>query len=47
MLNEVLAYLKCEPGKCYVDCTLGGAGHSGAMLEKILPNGLLIGIDQD
>lgn len=47
MRNEVLAYLKCEPGKCYVDCTLGGAGHSRAILEKILPDGLLVGIDQD
>jgi len=47
MLNEVIAYLKCEPGKRYVDCTIGGAGHSRAILEKILPDGLLIGIDQD
>ena len=47
MLNEVMAYLDCRPGKCYVDCTVGGAGHSGAILEKIKPDGLLIGIDQD
>lgn len=47
MLDEIIAYLNCKPGKCYVDCTVGGAGHSGAILEKILPDGLLIGIDQD
>lgn len=47
MLNEIIAYLNCRPGKCYVDCTLGGAGHSRAILEKIAPDGLLIGIDQD
>jgi 16S rRNA (cytosine1402-N4)-methyltransferase len=47
MLNEIIAYLNCKPGKCYVDCTVGGAGHSGAILEKIYPDGLLIGIDQD
>jgi 16S rRNA (cytosine1402-N4)-methyltransferase len=47
MLNEVIEYLNCRPGKCYVDCTVGGAGHSSAILEKIKPDGLLIGIDQD
>jgi 16S rRNA (cytosine1402-N4)-methyltransferase len=47
MLNEVVHYLNCRPGKIYVDCTLGGAGHSKAICEKILPAGLLIGIDQD
>ena len=47
MLDEIITYLNCKPGKCYVDCTVGGAGHSGAILEKILPDGLLIGIDQD
>ena len=47
MLNEVIHYLNCRPGKIYVDCTLGGAGHSKAICEKILPAGILIGIDQD
>lgn len=47
MLKEIIAYLNCKPGKCYVDCTLGGAGHSRAILENISPDGLLIGIDQD
>jgi len=30
-----------------VDCTLGGSGHARAICEKISPDGLLIGIDQD
>ncbi len=47
MLNEVIEYLNCRPGKCYVDCTVGGAGHSSAILEKIKPDGILVGIDQD
>jgi len=47
MLNEIIEYLNCKSGKCYVDCTVGGAGHSSAMLEKIKPDGMLIGIDQD
>ncbi|MGM0452151.1 MAG: 16S rRNA (cytosine(1402)-N(4))-methyltransferase RsmH [Thermodesulfobacteriota bacterium] len=47
MCAEVLSALNCQPGGCIVDCTLGGAGHAGAIVEKILPDGLLIGIDQD
>ncbi|MBW2663579.1 MAG: 16S rRNA (cytosine(1402)-N(4))-methyltransferase RsmH [Deltaproteobacteria bacterium] len=47
MLNEIVHYLNCSPGKTYVDCTLGGAGHAGAICKKIAPDGLLIGIDQD
>jgi len=47
MLPEVMYYLDCKPGNVYVDCTVGGAGHSKAILEKILPDGLLVGIDQD
>jgi 16S rRNA (cytosine1402-N4)-methyltransferase len=47
MSDEALGYLNCRPGNCVVDCTLGGAGHAMAILEKILPDGLLIGIDQD
>jgi 16S rRNA (cytosine1402-N4)-methyltransferase len=47
MLEEVIDHLNPEPGKIYVDCTLGGAGHFLAVCEKILPNGMMIGIDQD
>lgn len=44
---EVMQYLDCRPGDVVVDCTLGGCGHSRLILEKIMPGGLLIGIDQD
>ena len=47
MPHEVLYFLDCKPGRIYVDCTLGGAGHAVRILEKIMPDGLLIGIDQD
>jgi 16S rRNA (cytosine1402-N4)-methyltransferase len=47
MLEEVLAYLDCRPGKRYADCTLGGSGHARGICERISPDGLLIGIDQD
>ena len=44
---EVASYLNCRPGKIYVDCTLGGCGHAMEICRKIVPDGLLIGIDQD
>mgnify|MGYP001590135060 CR=1 FL=1 len=45
MLNEVLAALHVQPGGRYVDCTLGGAGHAEAILERAQPGGTLLGID--
>ncbi len=47
MKKEVLRYLNCRPGKVYADCTLGGSGHALAVLADIMPEGLLIGMDQD
>ncbi len=47
MLPQVICYLNCTPGKIYVDCTLGGSGHAGAICKKIIPGGIFIGIDQD
>lgn len=47
MLNEVVNYLNCRPGKVYVDGTLGGCGHARAVCKKIFPDGTFIGIDQD
>jgi 16S rRNA (cytosine1402-N4)-methyltransferase len=47
MLNEAVELLACRPGMIIVDCTLGGSGHARTICEKIQPDGLLIGIDQD
>jgi 16S rRNA (cytosine1402-N4)-methyltransferase len=47
LTKEILNYLSLKKGGVYIDCTLGGGGHSKAILEKIYPHGLLIGIDQD
>ncbi|NTU89532.1 MAG: 16S rRNA (cytosine(1402)-N(4))-methyltransferase RsmH [Actinobacteria bacterium] len=47
MLSEVLEGLHLEPGETFLDCTLGGAGHSIEAATIIAPDGLLIGIDQD
>jgi len=47
MLNEVLDCLNLSPGKTIIDATIGIAGHSQGILERIAPGGRLIGIDQD
>lgn len=47
MLSEVIGHLNCQPGKTYIDGTIGGTGHATAILNKIAPNGRFIGIDQD
>ena len=47
MLNEAIHYLNCRPGKTYTDCTLGGSGHAKAICERIMPDRMLIGSDQD
>lgn len=46
MLNEILEGLNLQPSNIFVDCTLGGAGHSSEIIQR-LKQGLLIGIDKD
>lgn len=36
-----------DPSGTYVDCTLGGAGHSAFLLGKLSEKGRLVGFDQD
>ena len=47
MPQEVQEHQNLKPGHICVDCTLGGAGHAFSTIRAILPDGLLIGIDQD
>ena len=47
LLNECLENLAIKEDGIYVDCTLGGAGHSSHILERLSEKGMLIGIDQD
>ncbi len=46
MLKESIDYLNLSKNSIVIDCTLGYAGHSGAILKKI-PNGFLYAFDQD
>ena len=47
MLNEVIEGLNIIPDGIYVDCTIGGGGHSSKILEKLSPKGHLYGFDRD
>lgn len=47
MLDEVIDSLNIKKDGIYVDGTIGGAGHSKKIIEKLSNNGLLIGIDRD
>ena len=47
LLNESIDGLNIKPDGIYVDCTLGGAGHSSVILSKLNENGHLYAFDQD
>jgi len=47
MLDEVIEGLNIKENGIYVDGTLGGAGHSFSVCEKLSSKGRLVGIDQD
>ena len=47
LLNETINGLNINSDGTYVDCTLGGAGHSSVIASNLSENGRLIGIDQD
>ncbi len=47
MLEEVLKFLQPSAGGHYVDGTVGGGGHTGAILERSAPSGRVLGIDSD
>jgi 16S rRNA (cytosine1402-N4)-methyltransferase len=45
--DELLQHLRPRPGARFVDGTLGGGGHARLLLERIVPGGILLGIDRD
>ena len=47
LCKEVKELLLTVRGGTYVDATLGGGGHSAAMLKALKPEGRVIGIDRD
>jgi 16S rRNA (cytosine1402-N4)-methyltransferase len=47
LTKEVLQYLDPKPNENFIDCTLGGGGHTKAILEKNKPRGRVLGIDWD
>ena len=47
LLQECLAALRPHSRGCYLDATLGGAGHAAAILDASSPNGWLYGCDRD
>ncbi len=47
LLHETVDSLNVKPNGVYVDCTLGGAGHTSLILSKLGPEGRVIGIDRD
>ncbi|MFU8805147.1 MAG: 16S rRNA (cytosine(1402)-N(4))-methyltransferase RsmH [Bradymonadaceae bacterium] len=47
LVAEVLEYLDVKPGGRYVDGTLGGGGHTRAILDRSAPDGKVLAIDRD
>ena len=47
MVGEVLQFWYTSPDGIYVDATIGGGGHTAALLEVLSPRALVIGIDVD
>ncbi len=47
LLNETLEALNLKPDMNVIDCTVGAGGHAEQILERISPNGRLLGLDLD
>lgn len=47
LLKETVDGVVKDPSGIYVDCTLGGAGHSAFLLSQLSEDGKLVGFDQD
>jgi len=47
LLNECIEMLNIKDNGTYIDGTLGGAGHSSKILERLGKDGILIGLDRD
>ncbi|QQE80698.1 16S rRNA (cytosine(1402)-N(4))-methyltransferase RsmH [Alicyclobacillus sp. SO9] len=47
LLKETVAFLRPRSTGRYIDCTLGGAGHTLELLQQSAPDGQLLCFDQD
>ncbi|MFO8069087.1 MAG: 16S rRNA (cytosine(1402)-N(4))-methyltransferase RsmH [Alkalibacterium sp.] len=47
LLNETIEGLNIKPDGIYVDCTLGGAGHTALLLNELSSKGHVYAFDQD
>ena len=47
MLEEAVSALDPKDGETVVDATFGGGGHAAMVLEKLAPDGRVVGIDRD
>jgi 16S rRNA (cytosine1402-N4)-methyltransferase len=47
LLKQALEFLNIKAGGTYIDGTVGGGGHSAAILERLTEGGRLLGIDFD
>ncbi|MBC8447022.1 MAG: 16S rRNA (cytosine(1402)-N(4))-methyltransferase RsmH [Chloroflexi bacterium] len=47
LLQETIEGLALQPGKDFIDGTLGGGGHAEAILKGSAPDGRLLGLDAD
>jgi 16S rRNA (cytosine1402-N4)-methyltransferase len=47
LLKEVIEYLNPQKGEFFIDGTMDGGGHAKAIIEKIAPGGIFLGIEWD
>ncbi|HWP98546.1 MAG TPA: 16S rRNA (cytosine(1402)-N(4))-methyltransferase RsmH [Syntrophomonadaceae bacterium] len=47
LLHQTIDYLLNDPHGTYVDCTVGGGGHLGALLPKLATDARIIALDKD
>lgn len=47
LFNEAIDALDIKPDGTYIDATFGGGGHSRGIIDRLGPDGRLLGFDQD
>lgn len=47
LLHELVDAVFTDPDGIYIDCTLGGAGHTTLLLSRLSERGRVIGVDRD